>query len=139
MAVPRAEGDTRVAVFCWAAEILMCTASSQSVPARTVPLPLIFAARAIDNAICCRDWFPGIEPFPRVVPLLCQTTALSLFGVLAELWDLIVTYPGMLLATAGTAALGMVVVTSVRAASSVRGRETPGKRSRYAVNSCVAG
>ena len=86
MAVPRAEGDTRVAVFCWAAEILMCTASSQSVPARTVPLPLIFAARAIDNAICCRDWFPGIEPFPRVVPLLCQTTALSLFGVLAELW-----------------------------------------------------
>jgi ferredoxin-NADP reductase len=34
----------------------------------------------------------------------------------AELWDMIVTYPGMLLATAGTAALIMVVVTSVRAA-----------------------
>ncbi|MEN3304171.1 MAG: hypothetical protein V7603_373 [Micromonosporaceae bacterium] len=37
-------------------------------------------------------------------------------GLLRELWDLIVTYPGMLLATAGTAALVMVVVTSVRAA-----------------------
>ncbi len=37
-------------------------------------------------------------------------------GVLAEAWDLVTTYPGMLLATAGTAALGMVAVTSVRAA-----------------------
>src|ERR1700712_919101 len=34
----------------------------------------------------------------------------------AELWDMIWTYPGMLLATAGTAALVMVVVTSIRAA-----------------------
>jgi predicted ferric reductase len=34
----------------------------------------------------------------------------------AELWDMVWTYPGMLLATAGTAALMMVVVTSVRAA-----------------------
>jgi predicted ferric reductase len=34
----------------------------------------------------------------------------------AELWDMIWTYPGMLLATAGTAALIMVVVTSIRAA-----------------------
>jgi DMSO/TMAO reductase YedYZ heme-binding membrane subunit len=38
---------------------------------------------------------------------------------LAELWNLVWTYPGMLLATAGTAALTMVVVTSIRAA---RGR-----------------
>jgi predicted ferric reductase len=37
-------------------------------------------------------------------------------GVLPELWNLVWTYPGMLLATAGTAALVMVVVTSVRAA-----------------------
>ncbi|MDT5037357.1 MAG: hypothetical protein QOE03_2542, partial [Micromonosporaceae bacterium] len=36
--------------------------------------------------------------------------------VLREAWDLVVGYPGMLLATAGTAALVMVVVTSVRAA-----------------------
>ena len=34
----------------------------------------------------------------------------------AELWDLVVTYPGMLLAALGFAALAMVVVTSVRAA-----------------------
>src|SRR3954469_20833493 len=34
----------------------------------------------------------------------------------AELWDMIWTYPGMLLATAGTAALVMVVATSIRAA-----------------------
>jgi predicted ferric reductase len=37
-------------------------------------------------------------------------------NVVAELWDMILTYPGMLLATAGTAALIMVVVTSLRAA-----------------------
>jgi len=37
-------------------------------------------------------------------------------GVLGELWDMIVTYPGMLLATAGTALLILVVVTSIRAA-----------------------
>jgi predicted ferric reductase len=34
----------------------------------------------------------------------------------AELWNMILTYPGMLLATAGTLALIMVVVTSIRAA-----------------------
>src|SRR5947209_2047 len=33
-----------------------------------------------------------------------------------ELWDLTVTYPGMLLAVAGTGCLVMVVVTSIRAA-----------------------
>jgi ferredoxin-NADP reductase len=37
-------------------------------------------------------------------------------GVLAEAWALVTTYPGMLLATAGTTALGMVAVTSARAA-----------------------
>jgi predicted ferric reductase len=37
-------------------------------------------------------------------------------NVLAELWNMVLTYPGMLLATAGAAALIMVVVTSVRAA-----------------------
>ncbi|GHF94048.1 MULTISPECIES: ferredoxin reductase family protein [Amycolatopsis] len=37
-------------------------------------------------------------------------------GVLGEAWALVTTYPGMLLATAGSAALGMVAVTSVRAA-----------------------
>ncbi len=37
-------------------------------------------------------------------------------GVLGELWSMIWTYPGMLLATAGTGLLVMVVVTSVRVA-----------------------
>jgi ferredoxin-NADP reductase/DMSO/TMAO reductase YedYZ heme-binding membrane subunit len=37
-------------------------------------------------------------------------------GVWGTAWDLVVTYPGMLLATAGTAALVMVVVTSLRRA-----------------------
>jgi predicted ferric reductase len=37
-------------------------------------------------------------------------------AVLGELWRLITTYPGMLLATGATVALSMVVVTSVRAA-----------------------
>ncbi len=41
------------------------------------------------------------------------TDSPNFFG---ELWDLIWTYPGMLLATAGTAALILVVVTSIRAA-----------------------
>ncbi len=37
-------------------------------------------------------------------------------NVFAEFWDLVITYPGMLLALAGTGLLVMVVVTSVRAA-----------------------
>jgi predicted ferric reductase len=37
-------------------------------------------------------------------------------SVVGEAWDLVTTYPGMLLATAGTAALVMVVLTSVREA-----------------------
>jgi predicted ferric reductase len=37
-------------------------------------------------------------------------------GVLPQLWDLVVTYPGMLLATVGTGLLVMVVGLSIRAA-----------------------
>jgi predicted ferric reductase len=37
-------------------------------------------------------------------------------GVLAQFWDLLTTYPGMLLAAAGTGCLVLVVVTSIRAA-----------------------
>lgn len=37
-------------------------------------------------------------------------------AVLGQLWDFTLNYPGMLLAVGGTAALSMVVVTSVRAA-----------------------
>jgi ferredoxin-NADP reductase/DMSO/TMAO reductase YedYZ heme-binding membrane subunit len=56
--------------------------------------------------------------------LLLVHTALVTIGyagsgrvpLLREAWDLVVTYPGMLLATAGTALLVLVAVTSVRAA-----------------------
>lgn len=44
--------------------------------------------------------------------------ATSRTGVTAQLWTLVATYPGMLLAAAGTAMLTMTVVTSVRAARS---------------------
>ncbi|MBW8481221.1 ferredoxin reductase family protein [Actinomadura parmotrematis] len=37
-------------------------------------------------------------------------------NVLAEVWDMVTTYPGMLLAAGGTAALALVAATSVRAA-----------------------
>jgi len=37
-------------------------------------------------------------------------------GIWLQIWDLVTDYPGMLLATAGTMALVMVVVTSIRAA-----------------------
>jgi predicted ferric reductase len=37
-------------------------------------------------------------------------------SVISEAWDLVVAYPGMLLAVAGAALIAMVVVTSVRAA-----------------------
>jgi predicted ferric reductase len=37
-------------------------------------------------------------------------------NVIAELWDLVVTYPGMLLGAAGTALLVMVTVTSIKRA-----------------------
>ncbi|HQY34004.1 MAG TPA: ferredoxin reductase family protein [Actinotalea sp.] len=40
--------------------------------------------------------------------------ALDQVGVLGELWSLVTTAPGMLLATAGTVALLMVAVTSIR-------------------------
>ncbi|WP_033262757.1 ferredoxin reductase family protein [Amycolatopsis vancoresmycina] len=52
----------------------------------------------------------------HVVLITLGYAATDRSGVLAETWALVTTYPGMLLATAGTAALGMVAVTSVRAA-----------------------
>jgi len=52
----------------------------------------------------------------HVVLVTVGYAATTRTGVLAQLWDLVWTYPGMLLATAGTAALVMVVATSVRAA-----------------------
>ncbi|BEL05172.1 hypothetical protein Q0Z83_033630 [Actinoplanes sichuanensis] len=52
----------------------------------------------------------------HIVLIVFGYAAAARSRALAELWDMIWTYPGMLLATAGTAALVMVVVTSIRAA-----------------------
>src|SRR5262245_39645343 len=48
--------------------------------------------------------------------LITQGYAGALSHFLSELWDLTVSYPGMLLAVAGTGLLIMVVGTSIRAA-----------------------
>jgi predicted ferric reductase len=52
----------------------------------------------------------------HVVVISLGYAATDRSGLLGEVWLLVTTYPGMLLATAGTAALAMVAVTSVRAA-----------------------
>ncbi len=52
----------------------------------------------------------------HVVLITLGYAAAAQTGFLAELWSLVRTYPGMLLATAGTGLLVMVVVTSVRMA-----------------------
>ena len=52
----------------------------------------------------------------HVVLITLGYAAGTSLGVWGTAWDLVVNYPGMLLATAGTAALVMVVVTSLRRA-----------------------
>jgi predicted ferric reductase len=52
----------------------------------------------------------------HVVLITLGYAATARTGALPELWSLIRTYPGMLLATAGTVLLVLVVVTSIRAA-----------------------
>lgn len=52
----------------------------------------------------------------HVVLISLGYAATDRWGLIAEVWSLVTTYPGMLLATAGTAALVMVAATSVRAA-----------------------
>ena len=52
----------------------------------------------------------------HAVLILVGSAAAARTGLLAETWSVVVTYPGMLLAVAGFAALVMVVVTSFRAA-----------------------
>ncbi len=52
----------------------------------------------------------------HIVLITLGYAATARTGALATFWDLVVTAPGMLLATAATAALVAVVVTSIRAA-----------------------
>ncbi|GGB86578.1 oxidoreductase [Knoellia flava TL1] len=52
----------------------------------------------------------------HIVLIVLGYAASSDLGLWGTVWDLVVSYPGMLLAVAGTAALVMVVVTSVKRA-----------------------
>ncbi len=82
-------------------------------------VPLVERAFGQDRLARWHRW-TGFSSFylmlAHVVLITVGYAASAHANVFAELWDLIVTYPGMLLATAGTVALIMVVVTSVRAA-----------------------
>ncbi|BCJ40291.1 oxidoreductase [Actinoplanes ianthinogenes] len=73
-------------------------------------IPLVERAFGQDRLARWHRW-TGFSSFWLMVVHIVTVT-----GLLTELWDQIVNYPGMLLATAGTLALTMVVVTSIRAA-----------------------
>jgi len=82
-------------------------------------VPLVERAFGQDRLARWHRW-TGFSSFnlmlAHVVLITLGYAASAHANVFAELWDLIVTYPGMLLATAGTVALVMVVATSIRAA-----------------------
>lgn len=67
-------------------------------------------------------WHRRLAPWPLVllaahgVLIVAGYAALARTGMLAELRTLVVTYPGVLAATAGAALLGLAAVTSYRAA-----------------------
>ncbi|GAA4586319.1 ferric reductase-like transmembrane domain-containing protein [Actinoplanes octamycinicus] len=73
-------------------------------------IPLVERAFGQDRLARWHRW-TGFGSFWLMVVHIVTIT-----GFLTELWDMIVNYPGMLLAVAGTLALVMVVVTSIRAA-----------------------
>jgi ferredoxin-NADP reductase/DMSO/TMAO reductase YedYZ heme-binding membrane subunit len=52
----------------------------------------------------------------HIALIILGYTGLGTLGLLGQTWDLVANYPGMLLATAATALIVMVVVTSVKAA-----------------------
>jgi predicted ferric reductase len=82
-------------------------------------IPLVERAFGQDRLARWHRW-TGFTAFwlmiAHVVLITLGYAAAAHANAVAELWDMIWTYPGMMLATAGTLALIMVVVTSVRAA-----------------------
>jgi predicted ferric reductase len=82
-------------------------------------VPLVERAFGQDRLARWHRW-TGFSSFSlmlaHVVLITLGYAATAHANVFAELWNLVVTYPGMLLATAGTVALVMVVGTSIRAA-----------------------
>ncbi|MFF5228764.1 ferric reductase-like transmembrane domain-containing protein [Dactylosporangium sp. NPDC000521] len=82
-------------------------------------VPLVERAFGQDRLARWHRW-TGFTSFNLMVAHIVLITigyaVASDANVFAELWELTVEYPGMLLAVAGTVALVMVVVTSMRAA-----------------------
>ena len=82
-------------------------------------IPLVERAFGQDRLARWHRW-TGFTSFwlmiAHVVLITLGYAAAAHANAFAELWDMIWTYPGMLLATAGTLALVMVVATSIRAA-----------------------
>jgi predicted ferric reductase len=82
-------------------------------------IPLLERAFGQDKLARWHRW-TGFTSFhlllAHVVLAVLAYAGQSRTGVLAQLWDMITTYPGMLLATAALAALVLVVITSVRRA-----------------------
>ncbi|MGX6605026.1 ferredoxin reductase family protein [Micromonosporaceae bacterium Da 78-11] len=82
-------------------------------------IPLVERAFGQDRLARWHRW-AGFTSFwlmtAHVVLIIFGYAGAAHANVFAELWDMVLTYPGMLLAGAGTLALIMVVVTSVRAA-----------------------
>jgi predicted ferric reductase len=97
----------------WAADLLLLQVLLMA------RIPLVERAFGQDRLAHWHRW-TGFTSFwlmvAHVVLIVLGYAGAARTGIWAELWDMIVTYPGMLLATAGTIALVMVVVTSVRAA-----------------------
>ncbi|MEU8006089.1 ferredoxin reductase family protein [Catellatospora sp. NPDC049111] len=82
-------------------------------------IPWVERAYGQDALARRHRWF-GFTSFWLLVAHLVATiagyAATGRQGFVRQAWDLVATYPGMLLAVGGTAAIGLVVVTSVRAA-----------------------
>ncbi len=82
-------------------------------------IPLVERAFGQDRLARWHRW-TGFSSFwlmvVHIVTITLGYAAAANANVFGELWDMIWTYPGMLLATAGTLLLVLVVVTSIRAA-----------------------
>jgi len=82
-------------------------------------IPLVERAFGQDRLARWHRWTGFTSFWLMIVHIVLITlgyAAAAHANAFAELWNMICTYPGMLLATAGTVALIMVVVTSIRAA-----------------------
>jgi predicted ferric reductase len=97
----------------WAADLLLLQVLLMA------RIPLVERAFGQDRLARWHRWTGFTSFWLMVVHIVLITlgyAAAAHANAFAELWDMILTYPGMLLATAGTVLLVMVVVTSIKAA-----------------------